>query len=126
MADPERGPWGRYPEAVDRISNQDIGLEDGPFITLMLNGFREQLVGLARERRITFTSKMKSGLPGILTLLQKDGDIFQLLDKAVEMAGHANELEPVKNRKIEFTAAYEPVSKKVPVAALIISGITSR
>ncbi|OGG57780.1 hypothetical protein A2765_05095 [Candidatus Kaiserbacteria bacterium RIFCSPHIGHO2_01_FULL_56_24] len=126
MADPERGPWGRNSEAVDRARNQEIGLEDGPFITLMLNGFREQLVSLALERRITFTSEMKSGLPGILALLQKDGDIFQLLDTAVEMAGHANELEPVKNRRIEFTAAYEPVSKKVPVATLIISGITSK
>ena len=111
---------------MDRVRNQSVGLEDGAYIAEMLSGFLTELGRIAREHRVTFTIERKLGLPGVLTLLQEDGDIYQLFQPAQEIARHANNLEPVRNRNIEFSVQYAKVDKKVPQAALVISGFTQK
>lgn len=126
MENPARGPWGRNPQDLDRISRYEIGVEDGPFIETVLKTMLEQLARLAGERGIDFRGSIKTGLPGVLTLEQKTGDISELLDRAKEMIANVNALEEVKNRRMEFMADYVPVSQRVPTPAIVVSGITSR
>lgn len=126
MENPQRGPWGRQPETIDRIRNQSVGLEDGAYIESVLKAMLERLVNQAREAHISFRGSLKPGLPGILTMEQAEGDIYQLLDAAREMAQNINALDETKNRSMEFATEYMPVSRKVPIPAIIISGMTSR
>jgi len=126
MSNPERGPWGRSAEALDTMHMPGVGLEDGPFIESVLKSLLDQLIRLAQERRIDFSGRLKSGLPGVLSIAQKTGDVYQLYDRASEMVAMLNKLEEVRNRGMRFDVHYEPVSKKVPTPEIIISAFTSR